>query len=106
MSSTSPPVNLTHANPEPLDERPSSILRLALWFGLLAGVGEVMLLAVRKYVLQRLILVSSEAVWMAPVADAVLFVVAGILLLGLRAVLPTRFRPPAVLVFAALAAFT
>jgi len=101
MPSSPPPVDLTRRH-----ERPLATLRLALWFGLLAGLGEVALLALRKYVLHRFILVSKDAVWMAPVADGILFVLAGILLLGLRAVLPRRVRLPPVLVFAALAAFT
>ena len=42
---------------------------------------------------------------MAPVADVVLFAAAGLLLVLLRALLPSRLRPPPVLVFAALAAF-
>jgi hypothetical protein len=100
MSSSSPPVH------NAADEGPLATLRLALWFGLLAGLGEVALLAARKYVLHRLILVSKDAVWMAPLADVVLFVGAGILVAGLRAVLPRRLRPAPVLVFAALAAFT
>jgi len=101
MPGTSPPVHPTAA-----DEGPLATLRLALWFGLLAGLGEIALLAVRKYVLHRLIFVSKNAMWMAPLADVVVFVLAGILLIGLRAVLPSRLRPPPVLVFAALAAFT
>ena len=43
---------------------------------------------------------------MAPLADAILFVFAGVLLVALRAVVPKRLRPPSVLVFAALAVFT
>ena len=100
MTSASPPVPI-HANEPPL-----ATLRLALWFGLLTGIGEVVLIAARKYVLHHLVFFGNEVVWMAPLADAILFVVAGIALIGLRAVLPGRLRPPAVLVFAALAAFT
>jgi len=88
------------------DERPLTTLRLALWFGLLTGLGEVALLAARKYLLHRLVLVSKEAVWMAPLADVILFLLAGILLIALRVVLPRRLWPPTVLVFAALASFT
>ena len=100
MTSASPPVPI-HANEPPL-----ATLRLALWFGLLTGIGEVVLIAARKYVLHHLVFFGNEVVWMAPLADAILFVVAGIAPIGLRAVLPGRLRPPAVLVFAALAAFT
>ena len=94
------------AHPTAADEGPLATLRFALSFGLLAGVGEIALLAVKKYVLHRLILADKEAVSMAPLADAILFVFAGILLIGLRAVVPKRLRPPTVLVFAALAVFT
>ena len=101
MLSTSAP-----ADPARADEGSLATLRLALWFGLLAGLGELALLAVRKYVLHRFLLVSKDAVWMAPVADGTLFVLVAILLIGLRAVLPRRVRLPSVLIFAALAAFT
>ena len=45
------------AAPARADEGSLATLRLALWFGLLAGFGELALLAVRKYVLHRFLLV-------------------------------------------------
>jgi hypothetical protein len=52
---TSSPVDQAQVAPHPL-----ATLRLALWFGLLAGLGEVVLLAVRKYVLHRPAAASDE----------------------------------------------
>lgn len=87
-------------------DRPLHVLRLALWFGLLTGIGEVTLLAIRKYVLHRFLFVSMDSIWMAPLADAVLFLIAGSLLILVRALLPRRLAPSPVLVFTTLAAFT
>ena len=87
-------------------ERPLATLRLALWFGLLAGLGEVGLLAVRKYVLHRFIFVGTDAIWMAPLTDAILFLAVGVVLIALGAVLPRRIPLSPVPIFAALAAFT
>jgi arylsulfatase A-like enzyme len=58
------------------------LLRIALWFALLAGLGEVALLAVAKYFLNRYIdYLGQHSVWMAPLADAILFAIPGLLLL-------------------------
>lgn len=70
------------------------ILRLGLWFGLLMGFAEVLILAVRRLAFGQLIHVSWHFFWMAPLADAVFFVVgaAGIALIAalLRGRLPAR----------------
>lgn len=85
---------------------PLNVLRLALWFGLLTGIGEVLLLAIRKYVLHRFLFVSMDSVWMTPLANVILFLAAGVLLIVLRAILPGKLKPSPVLVFTTLAAFT
>ena len=82
------------------------VLRLALWFGLLTGICEVGLLAIRKYALHRFLFVSMDSIWMAPLADAVLFLAAGVLLAAVRAILPSRLAPSPVLIFTTLSAFT
>ena len=92
--------------PRGLDEPPWHVLRMALWFGLVAGAGELALLALRKYGLHRLVFLSADAVWMAPLADGVLFLVAGGVLLGARALLRDRLAVPALLLLSALAVFT
>lgn len=83
-----------------------TILVQALWFGLATGIAEVGLLAVRKYLLHRFLFVSMDAVWMAPAADAVLFLAAGILLWVINRVLPSRWRIAPAGVFTALGVFT
>ncbi len=91
---------------KPLVDGPLQVLRLAAWFGLLTGLGEVALLAIRKYLLHRFLFASMDSIWMAPLADTLLFLGAGGLLLLVRAVLPRRLTPSPVLVFTALSAFT
>ncbi len=92
-------------NPVPAAEAPRSVLRLAVWFGLATGIGEVAQIALRKLLLNRIVFAGPDVVWMAPVADTLLFVAAGLLLVALRAVLPRRIPLPPVLFLAALAVF-
>ncbi|MGH7551526.1 MAG: sulfatase-like hydrolase/transferase, partial [Longimicrobiales bacterium] len=83
------------------------VVVLALWFGLATGLVEVVLVAIRKFALHRLVRLSPHVVWMAPAADIALFIVAALLLIAVG-----RFRPrllalrPASTVFAALSFFT
>jgi arylsulfatase A-like enzyme len=93
-------------NPMPAVESPRSVLRLALWFGLLTGLGEVALLALRKLALNRIVFAGIDVVWMAPVADVALFVAAAVALIAARAVLPRRIPVPTVLLLTALSVFT
>ncbi len=58
-----------------------SMLRLALFFGLLSGIFEVAVLGFKKFYHGEFIFLSQDVIWMAPVADAVLFVCIGILLI-------------------------
>ncbi|MEP7326066.1 MAG: sulfatase, partial [Gemmatimonadota bacterium] len=67
---------------------------------------EVILLGIRKFALHRFLFLSADAAWMAPVTDALLFVIAGLGLLLLRWILPRRIPLPPTLLFAALASFT
>lgn len=90
----------------PSGETPLTILRLSLWFGLLTGLGEVAMMGVRKYVLHRFLFLSMDSVWMAPLADAVMFLAAGVVLGLLRALLPRRIPVPAVALLTALSAFS
>jgi arylsulfatase A-like enzyme len=82
------------------------VVWLALWFGLGTGIAEVTLMAIRKFALHRFLFLSTDAVWMAPVADTILFVLAGLGLLLLRVILPRRLPLPPVLLFGALTTFT
>ncbi|MEO8199312.1 MAG: sulfatase [Gemmatimonadota bacterium] len=85
---------------------PIAILRLSLWFGLLAGLGEVAMMGIRKFVLHRFLFLSMDSLWMAPLADVTIFMVAGLGLVVVRALLPRRFAVPTVLLLTALTAFT
>lgn len=49
------------------------ILGLALWFGLATGLGEVAIRGVQKFGLGQLLRTPIQFVWMAPVANVVLF---------------------------------
>ncbi len=59
---------------------PIAHLLLALWIGMLTGLGEVFLLAVKKYFLHPVVHVGADIVWMAPLAEVCLFIVPGIIL--------------------------
>ncbi|MEP7326064.1 MAG: sulfatase, partial [Gemmatimonadota bacterium] len=60
--------------------RPARVLLIGLWFGLLTGFIEDVLLAIRSYGLGHLVHVSWQFPWMVPVADAMIFLVPALLL--------------------------
>lgn len=67
------------------DTRPAltEILLLGIWFGLLTGLGEAAFQVVKDLVVQTINvpnITSVDVIWMAPLADAVVFVVIGLLL--------------------------
>ncbi len=82
-------------------------LALAVWFGLLAGFGELMLLAVRRFVLHRFLFIGRDVLWMAPAADVCIFAVVGLVFWAVSR-LPQRpeVRPVATGVLAGLTMFT
>ncbi len=49
------------------------LLFVAFWFGLLTGMVEVAILAVRRLLGEQVFLVSQDVVWMAPLADVIFF---------------------------------
>lgn len=57
------------------------ILFLAACSGMITGLGEALLLGVQKILLQRAVFFGPRVVWMAAVADLLLFTVIGLLLL-------------------------
>ena len=63
------------------NKQPAQFLLLSAWFGLLTGFGEVFLLGIKKLILNRIILLSPQVVWMAPLADVLIFVFIGLILL-------------------------
>lgn len=68
------------------------ILGFAVVFGLGTGLGEVFVRGIQRYGFGSHLFLSRDVVWMAPLADAVLFVLAAAGLLLVRAVL-TTLRP-------------
>ena len=58
----------------------SRILRLGLWFGILTGLGELAFLAARKFIRHKFLFANPDVVWMAPTANAILFLLAGLVL--------------------------
>jgi arylsulfatase A-like enzyme len=57
-----------------------------VWFGLAAGFAEIALFGVKRIVLDRVIRVSRDVIWMAPLADVVFCLIAAgsLVLLALR----------------------
>jgi arylsulfatase A-like enzyme len=69
------------------------VLHIALWFGLLTGFGEVLLLAFRRFVLHRFLFLGLNAAWMAPVTDGLIFLVVGLVLAFAHRLWPVRISP-------------
>lgn len=55
------------------------IWRWALWFAVLAGLMEAMIVGVVRVASNRLVLISSDVVWTAPIANAAVFSVASVI---------------------------
>ena len=76
---------------------PAGLLRIAGTLGLLAGLAEVLILAIKRAMAPQVVFQGQDIIWMAPVADAgFLLLVTGFLVL-LRLVF--RFIPASVIVF-------
>ena len=90
-----PRIHPTEASPEE-DEPPGWLgtLLVALWLGVVTGVGEAYYLTVRAFVLDLVPpgfrAVSPDSLWMAPIATTLVFAVLGILLAALGRVVPRR----------------
>jgi len=71
-------------------KKPVSLLALAIWFGLLGGVGEILFLAVDKYLLHRITHRFETLIWMIPLAYVLWGVAAGLILIVLHRWWPKR----------------
>ncbi len=73
---------------KPAPSRPvtaGTVLRLALWFGLITGLGVVALTAIKKFLLDQVTLITPQVVWIGPVTFVLLALpVAGLLILLAR----------------------
>jgi arylsulfatase A-like enzyme len=97
----------------PIPARPSdtrepgaaSLLLIAVGLGLLAGLVEVVALAIKRAMSPQVVFQTEDIIWMAPVADALFLLALGGTLVVLQKVL--RFIPSWVIVFllATLSAF-
>ena len=58
-----------------MKDQPVNYLLLALWFGLITGLVEVLLLGIKKFYLGQVIKFGPDVIWMTPLADAVLFLI-------------------------------
>ena len=85
--------------------RQRPVLVQALWFGLLTGLAEAGLVALKQQVLGRIVRVGPDIAWMAPLADALLFLAIGLCLLAAARVWPPLGRPGVTTFVLAFAAF-
>lgn len=69
-----------HTTPSAGREQALRFLLLAAWFGVLSGLVEVSILAVKKFLLHRLVPQGPEVAWMAPLADVLIFAIPALLL--------------------------
>ncbi len=69
----------------------AAALATAAWFGMLAGYGELVYQAVRKYHLRLFLFQSPDIVWLTPLAEAGLF--AGVTLIGFAVIRALGRRP-------------
>ncbi len=60
--------------------QPEQYLILAIWFGLITGIGEGLGQMIRIFYLDRIVWMSRDVLWMAPVANILLFSAVGLLL--------------------------
>ena len=77
-------------------EQLASFLFMTAWFGLLAGLAEVSLLAVEKFLLHHYVHQGPQVVWMAPLADLLLVATSGLFLVLLARRWPRLAGLPAV----------
>jgi arylsulfatase A-like enzyme len=67
-----------------------TVLLLSAWFGLVTGLAESSVFALKRYVLQRVVLHGYDCYWLAPATDLVLFTLLGLVIAVLACSFPTR----------------
>lgn len=77
-------MSIRHDQLSPAPGSRAGLWRWALWFAVVAGLGQALVVAVARLATNRLIIVSPDVVWMAPTANAAVFGVAAGLLLATR----------------------
>jgi arylsulfatase A-like enzyme len=84
--------------------RDLSTLHLSVWFGLCAGFCELICLGVQKYLLRQPIYFGPHIVWMSPLANLLLFLSIGLLLIAFR-ITSLRVRAGAMIFLGLLGCF-
>ncbi len=64
-------------------KRPTELLLLAVWFALIVGFAELAVLAVRKFILDQMLFVGPQVIWMTPLSYVLFFVGIGLVLQGI-----------------------
>ncbi len=59
------------------------ILVLAAWFALIVGFAELTVLGVRKFILDQMLFVGPQVIWMTPLSYVLFFVAIGLMLQGI-----------------------
>ena len=91
--------------PAPAPLSLGSLILLVLAFGLLAGLGELLLLAWDKFGEGKLVFTTQHVLWLAPLADVIYCGVAGLLLFAVTGGKPSVAAAVSVLGFVAVAAW-
>jgi arylsulfatase A-like enzyme len=67
------------------------VLRFAIWFALITGTGAVFLVAVKKFVLHQVTMITPQVVWISPLTFVILALPSALLLALLSRWLPRLF---------------
>jgi arylsulfatase A-like enzyme len=86
----------TSAEPRQASWGVTDALAVAVGFGLLAGLVEIVAAVLRQHWLHRTLYLGPDLVWQLPLTDALSFLVVALLLVGFSAVWP-RLRTPRVI---------
>jgi arylsulfatase A-like enzyme len=70
------------------------VLLLALWFGLATGLAEVGIITLKRAFFHAMVFVGPDVVWMAPLADALMFLSVALVLAGLGSRWPRMASVP------------
>jgi hypothetical protein len=67
--------------------KPTSVLLISIWFGLVTGLSKVFIQGVQRFVVKSVYL-NPDVFWMTPVAELVIFTVLGLVFLLVASQLP------------------
>src|SRR5262245_27055555 len=76
----------------------TAIVRWGLWFAFLTGLGQALLVGKARLSTDRIVMIKSDVVWMAPLTNAVIFTIAA-LVVGLCTLRIERMKAASVALF-------